>query len=222
MRTWAAAVRCGSGAYAPVTWANGALRAECEASDRAAASLAAARAAWDCLQARQAAAISAAEASRAIAAPSETGAAAPTQLGLHAAWSAQSAKQLRRAARPKAVVNAAIAASIPIDRMRWACRSWVLSVPAPSAAGTKQLSTEMSSSSLMAAGEGHGVFRACCAWYMDMGHRRSTVATTSRVGHTRSPSARRSVPCRKNSNSNTPTRTGEREGYGQGLSDGWQ
>ena len=85
MRTWAAAVRCGGGVYAPVTWANGALRAECEASDRAAASLAAARAAWDCLQARQAAAISAAEASRAIAAPSETGAAAPTQLGLHAA-----------------------------------------------------------------------------------------------------------------------------------------
>ena len=72
----------------------------------------------------------------------------------------------------------------------------------------------------MAAGEGHGVFRACCAWYM--GHSRSTVATTSRVGHTRSPSARRGVPCRKNLNSNTPTRTEEREGDGKRLSDGWQ
>ena len=110
------------------------------------------------------------------------------RLSLHAAYSAHSAKRLRRAARPKTVANAAIAASIPIYPMRRACRSWVLSVPAPSLLlePCKQLSTATSSSSLMAAGEGHGVFHACCAWYM--GHSRSTVATTSRVGHTRSPS----------------------------------
>ena len=163
MRTWAAAVRWCGGAYAPVAWANGALRAACEASERATVSLEAACAARDCLHARQAAAIREAEVLQVIARPTGEEAAAPTQLGLCATRSLSSANRLRRAATPKAHARAAIAASMPIDRKRRACRSSVLSLPAPSAAGTKQLSTAMSSISLKAAGRGRGVLRVCCA-----------------------------------------------------------
>ena len=153
---------CG-GAYAPVAWANGTLRAACEASERATVSLEAACAAPDCLRARQAAAIREAEVLQVIVRPTGKAAAAPTQLGLRATRSASSVNRLWRAARPKADARAAIAASMPIDRKRRACRSAVFSVPAPSATGTKQLSTAMSSISLKAAGRGRGVPRVYCA-----------------------------------------------------------
>jgi len=156
-------VRCSGGAYAPVAWADGTRRAACEASERAAVSLEAACAARDCLHARQAAAIREAEVLQVNACPTGEETAAPTQLGLRATRSASSANRLRRAARPKADARAAIAASMPIDRKRRACRSSVFSVPAPSATGTKQLSTAMSSISLMAAGRGCGLLRVCCA-----------------------------------------------------------